>query len=224
MKTIHKFHVERLKIFVGDRTAAEKVAQLDFDQHEIAEILYYRGNPEIRTTMEFFIRFGDGEERWVTWNNDLFDSQPYEAFCRLHPNLYPLLFTIKIANAMIKSLNSKPITTVSPGDTTFVDLRFFGGATWYNSLTLPMLDQRIYVLHCTYNNWGSSKHTTIWLHVTLTNETYKVNNYFLTTYGQYRILNPDSMHLIDAAMLCKHADILPIENREALLTKLRKQF
>jgi len=224
MKTIHKFHVDRLKIFVGDRTAAEKVAQLDFDQHEIAEILYYRGNPEIRTTMEFFIRFGDGEERWVTWNNDLFDSQPYEAFCRLHPNLYPLLFTIKIANAMIKSLNSKPITTVSPGDTTFVDLRFFGGATWYNSLTLPMLDQRIYVLHCTYNNWGSSKHTTIWLHVTLTNETYKVNNYFLTTYGQYRILNPDSMHLIDAAMLCKHADILPIENREALLTKLRKQF
>lgn len=101
VKTVHTFHVERLKMFFGPREEAERVALLDHDQYQVETILYYRGNPAIRTTMEFYIRFGDGDERWVTWSKDLFDSVPYEDFCRARPPLFPLLFTVKEAQKQI---------------------------------------------------------------------------------------------------------------------------
>ena len=89
MKNIQTFHVERLKLFSGTREVGKKVAMLDFDQHFVDRVLYYRGNPSVRETMEFFVRFADGEERWVTWSKDLFETVQYEEFCRaLFPHLH----------------------------------------------------------------------------------------------------------------------------------------
>ena len=104
MKTLHALHVERLNAYFASRDDAEKAARIDYDQHFIEKILYYRGNPQICTTMEFMIRFADSEERWVTWSKDLFDSVPYEEFRRSRPELFPLIFTMKRQTARSRRL------------------------------------------------------------------------------------------------------------------------
>jgi hypothetical protein len=44
--------------------------------------------------MEFFVTFADDTALWVPWSPDLFASLPYEEFCRLHRELFPLIFTV----------------------------------------------------------------------------------------------------------------------------------
>lgn len=209
VKTTHTFHVERLKMFYGSRADAEKAAQLDHDQHEIAEILYYRGNPEIRTTMEFFIRFADGEERWVTWNKDLFDTVQYEAFCRAHPPLFPLIFTVKEAQRRIAEINATAITEVTPGQKVYVDLRSRGGATWYNALGLPNAEKTVYVLHCEYGRWIGRNKRKIMLTCAVTNEEFAVDHYFVRSYGCCSVFSPEAMVLVDRALCKKHPKIMP---------------
>ena len=48
------YHVERLKPFFGFRQdGIDKLAKRDTDQFDVERILACRGDPEIRTTMEF---------------------------------------------------------------------------------------------------------------------------------------------------------------------------
>jgi hypothetical protein len=210
VKTVHTFHVERLKIFTGGREEAERVALLDHDQYQVDSILYYRGNPEIRTTMEFFIRYADGEERWVTWTKDLFDTVQYEEFCRAHAPLFPLLFTTKDAQRRISEIKNSDITEVAPGDTVYVDLRSRGGATWYNSIGLPDSARLTYVLPCVYTRWvHKNKLRKILLRSDVTKEEFPVDHYFVRTYGMCRAVTPASMVVIDAALCTKYPLILP---------------
>jgi hypothetical protein len=209
VKTVHTFHVERLKIFHGGREAAERIARLDHDQYEIVDILYYRGSPDTRTTMEFFIRFADGDERWVTWSKDLFDSLPYEAFCRAHPPLFPLIFSVKEAQRRIVELNARPIDEVAPGLKIFVDLRSRGNSAWYNSIGLPDSEKRTYVLHCTYGNWVGRQHRKIALYCTLMKVEYVVDHFFVQSYGLVTAFDVDRMVLVDMDLCKKYPRILP---------------
>ena len=133
----------------GSEEAAMKVAQLDYDQYEIIEIVCFRGNPLIRTTMEFFVRFADGDERWRTCDQDLADTVQFEEFCRARAPLFPLLYKEAEAKKRMTEIRKRPINEVRPGDEVYVDLRFFGGATWYNSIGLPDAYSTNYVLPCT---------------------------------------------------------------------------
>lgn len=209
MKTVHTFHVERLKMYFGSREDAEKVAQLDFDQYEVDKILYWRGNPEIRTTMEFFIRFADGEERWVTWNKDLFDSQPYETFCRAHSPLFPLIYTVKEAQRRISEINLTPIDEISPGDKVFVDLRSRGGATWYRDLQLPQGDQMTYVLECFYGRWIGRNKRKILINCPVTREEWPADHYFVKAYGACKVFDPQRMILVGEVLCQEHPKIMP---------------
>ena len=196
-------------MFFGRREEAERVALLDHDQYQVENILYYRGNPAIRTTMEFYIRFGDGEERWVTWSKDLFDSVPYEDFCRAHPPLFPLLFTVKEAQRQIAQINGSDITEVYPGLSVFVDLRSRGGATWYNDIGLPDPHRLTYVLPCMYKSWIGKQKRKILLHSPVTDEEYPVDHYFVRSYGTCTVLKPDTMVLVDPALCKRYPTILP---------------
>jgi len=209
VKTVHTFHVERLKLFHGGREKGEEIARLDHDQYEVDTILYYRGNPMLRQSMEFYIRFADGDERWVTWNKDLFDSVPYETFCRAHPPLFPLIFTQKEAQRRISALNKTPITEVDEGDRVFVDLRSRGGAGWYNGLDLPRSEQLTYVLPCVYKRFVGNTKLKIMLDSPVTGEEFPVDHYFVQAYGSCRVLNKDTMVLVDAALCLKHPGIMP---------------
>ena len=135
----------RLKIFHGTLEEAKQVALLDNDQYVIKKFVAYRGDPLVRTTMEFEILFEDGSIVWLPYSKDIFDSVPYEEFCRMRPELLPLLHDAKTAAALMSRLNRTPITEVKPGDVVYVDLRSYG-AGWYESLNLPDKDHSSYML------------------------------------------------------------------------------
>jgi hypothetical protein len=90
--TVQVFHVDRVKPFYGSQEEATTLAQVDYQQFVIADITAYRGDPHLRSKMEFLITYEDGTISWKSWDQDLFRSLPYEQFCRSVPQLRPLVF------------------------------------------------------------------------------------------------------------------------------------
>ena len=209
VKTTHTFHVERLKPFYGKREEAERVAQLDHDQYEVQTILYYRGDPLVRTTMEFYVQFADGDARWVTWSKDLFDSIPYETYCRSRPELFPLIFTEKEARRRITEINGTAITEVTPGLRVFVDLRSRGSCTWYANIGLPDCHVRTYVIPCVYKAWEGKNKRKMKLFCELLQIELTVDHYFVVAYGTVRSFDDTMMILVNKHLAGQYAKILP---------------
>jgi hypothetical protein len=113
---IKVFHVSRLKIFHGGAEEAKKVAMIDNNQFVINEFKAYRGDPKIRTSIEFEVLFEDGSLVWLPWSKDIFETIQYESYCRSRPELYPLIFDAKTSLKRISELNKTPITEVNPGE------------------------------------------------------------------------------------------------------------
>jgi hypothetical protein len=215
---VQTFHVERLKIFHGTKEQGRTASTLDHDQHVISKILYYRGNPTIRTTVEFYIQFADGTTKWLVWTKDLFDSVPYEDYCRSIPQLYPLLFTAAQSRNLIAVMNKLQITLVVPGNTVYVDIRWFG-ATWYSTLELPDAYEKTYVLPLKYTHWVANTNERK-LHgiFPLTEEQFIFDHYFVYSYGKMKVLTVNVV-LINTAFIVKYPKILPDAKRAALLLK-----
>ena len=177
------FHVEKLKLFHGTMDQARKIALLDQDQYLIAEIRAYRGNPEVRTTMEFLVLFEDQSLIWLPWSRDLFSSVPYETFCRSRTELDPLIFEAKVAQQLSAQLNRMAITAVQPGDKVLVDIRSYG-ATWYGTLSLPDLHLVTYAVPYTYTRWANKGKTKISAICPLFKETFpRLDHTFVKRYG-----------------------------------------
>ena len=56
MGFVTKFSVEKLKYIVGTRDKAMKLTMEDMNQFEVDAILVWRGDPALRTTIEFEVR------------------------------------------------------------------------------------------------------------------------------------------------------------------------
>jgi hypothetical protein len=129
------FNLDHLKIFVGTEAEAKAMALLDKNQYLIKEVQAYRGDPVTRTTCTFLVWFEDNDLVWLPFSTDISNTMQFEVFCNTRPELYILLYSQLEANKMMAALNRSPISEVKPGDTVYVDLRFYG-AGWYNSLHL----------------------------------------------------------------------------------------
>ena len=196
-------------MFHGNRAEAERVALLDHDQFEIDDIKYWRGDPTVCTTMEFYIRYKDGDERWVTWSKDLFESVPYEDFCRANAPLFPLIFTVKEAQKQIKDLNAKPITEVQPGDIAYCDLRCRGNGAWYAAIGLPNSAEVTYVIKCTYTKWLGPKKRKILMRCSLTGLELAADHFFVHCYGKVSHFDPSKMVNVDKALAKAYPNMLP---------------
>jgi hypothetical protein len=62
--SIQRLLVERLKIFVGSKEEAFKLAMEDADQYLVNRITAWNGNPAKRTEMEFEVLFSDNDVVW----------------------------------------------------------------------------------------------------------------------------------------------------------------
>jgi hypothetical protein len=197
------FHNNRLKIFIGTYDAAYQAALRDTEQYEIAEFVAYRGEPTVRTSMEFYIRFSDGCSHWKTWSTDISTTVQYEDFCNTIPALFPLKFSAKIATQFIRDINQKPILSVSPGTTVYMDLRGIG-CGWYESLNLPKSAFSVYVVPLNYGEYHNRDRTKITCFIPSLNIHWHgraaVNHYFVQAYGSQTILH-------DNMTLCTHSFI-----------------
>jgi hypothetical protein len=209
---IKVFHVSRLKIFHGGAEEAKKVAMIDNNQFVINEFKAYRGDPKIRTSIEFEVLFEDGSLVWLPWSKDIFETIQYESYCRSRPELYPLIFDAKTSLKRISELNKTPINEVNPGDIALVDIRSYG-AGWYDSLPLEDKHQTTYLVEYNYIKWKSTKHLKIEVYCPTFDETFTVDHAFVKFYGSWNEDNwVDSsfkFKLIDEAVIHKTPELLP---------------
>ena len=146
LEAVKVLHVSRLKPFFGSLQDAIEVAIHDKDQHNITEIQWYKGNPHVRTSLQFGILWDDGfQER--DYDADLASSQPFQEFVKSRKELYPLQFNVKEAKQAIRKIRKEPVTTVTVGSRGYISLRIFDGIdrAWYDGLALPQ-QSKLYVV------------------------------------------------------------------------------
>ena len=103
--TVQVFHVDRVKPFYGSLEEATVLARVDHQQFIITRIMAYRGDPELRSKTKFLLEYEDGTISWKSWDQDLFDSLPYEQYCRTVPQLRPMILTVVLSNAEAVRIN-----------------------------------------------------------------------------------------------------------------------
>jgi hypothetical protein len=216
------FQASRLKMWHGTKQEAYNAAMLDNDQYVVDEILAYRGDPDQRTSMEFEVKFADGTILWKTWDKDLDTTQAYEVFVRARPALRPLLYTKEIADKQRIELNRQPITDVGPGDSVYVDIRFYS-AQWYANLGLEEAEHNMYVVKYDYVRWGTKTHTKLVAECAVFDEQHRVTHDFVQRYGKCKVMLPH-MKLVDKAQVLIYPLMLQEDRRERLLQQYRNDL
>jgi hypothetical protein len=130
------FLVERLKLYVGSKDDAYKLAMEDADQYLVNRVIAWRGDPNTRTTMEFEVEFADGDIVWKPYDRDLADCAAFKDFIQQSPELLLLQYTTTQGFRESKLINSEPIIEVHPGDIVFLDIRYLDTATYDAQLDL----------------------------------------------------------------------------------------
>ena len=144
---ISEHPVSRLKIFHGNREEGKVVAAAEVDQSQVKAITAWRGDPLVRTTMEFRVEFADGDVVWLPYSTDLDRTQAYGDYVSSLPVLSHLQFSAQVAREYLSKIRSGPIYGYSPGDKVYVDIRCYS-TDWYdNVLTfLPDRYDKLYVV------------------------------------------------------------------------------
>jgi hypothetical protein len=218
---ISTLHVERLKPFFGTLEDAKTISLIDENQYIISSFMDYRGDPLLRTTLEFLILFADSSKVWLPYSKDISDTLPFEEFCRANLQLYSLLFTADAAKTWIREINRKAITEIIPGDKVYVDLRSYG-ASWFQNLELPFKPGQRYVIHYEYRHFSGKLHNHIHCYNRIFDEDFIVDHLFVFSWGQNKLFDNLSMVLIDIPFVLAHPKVLPDNSRQELLNRYSK--
>ena len=218
--------VDRLSIFTGSREEGIRLAMEDADQFNIISITAWRGNPEVRTTMEFEVLFeGDDAPVWRVWDRDLADSEPFDVYCRKEKPLYPLIFDLqKSYQDAKKAINQMPITVVKAGDLVYLSLRFFSTKVYDEVLMLPDKFHVNYVVRLEYTHFNTKAHKRIQGIVHVFKTRVEFDHIRVIRWGQSRNFLPDSMVLVDEAYIREHKDILQLVLEKTTRAKLDKYY
>jgi hypothetical protein len=188
---ISVFHMSKLKPCFSTREEAYKAAMVDYDQYQIKEILSYRGDPDLRTSMTFEVSFMDGSIVWLPFTKDLFETVQFEEFVSRHRPLLPLKYTLEVWKRIQKE-SFREVTGVAPGDRCYVDLRAWGFA-WFTSLGLP--DGDVYAVECHYVRWVGKGRRSIVVQCALFDQTFTWDAFCVYAWGSNKELG--TMVLVD---------------------------
>jgi len=151
-------HVSRLKLHVGSKESAMEVAMRDKDQYLVKAITAWKGDPNKRSKMKFWVQYDDGDEMWVSYKADLVDNEQYREFVARDPRLFQLRYSAAIVHIQIDNVRKTPIVSVAPGDRVYVDLRYIKGHEVFDKLGLPNAYFTEYVCECSYVRWVGKTH------------------------------------------------------------------
>ena len=203
-----EFHVDRLSAYSGTPERALRMAMLDTDQHFLERFIGYRGNPQVRQTVEFLVEFTDGTLVWKPFDADIVHTVQCEQYCRSLPELRPLLFTAKEFSAW--SVAQRKIFTSThhaKGDVVYVDIRARAlfAHEWYNALVMEDKDVKFRFARMriggTVTRRGSARNTRCELIDDVYKRVHIVDSVFLHLYGTRRLVTelPPGSEVIDAA-------------------------
>ena len=146
-------------------------------------------------------------------------TKQFAEFCESDALLFPLRFTQKEAAKRCTELRRLPITSVQPGDTFYLNLRYYGTA-WYDQLDLPESTTVRYAVPARYEDWrrtSGQRQRKITVSIPLFGETLVPwDNLLVFLHGSYFELT-DNMRVVDREFAIQHPLILPEASREALL-------
>jgi hypothetical protein len=199
---VHKYDVNDLKLYAGDREEAYDMARRDKDQHVIDKVLYCTGDRLKRTTLMFTVRFAAGDTVKVPYSKDLFDSIPYEEFCNSKPYLRHLRFTVKEADKFIQGIKKQPVHGYRKDQVVHLDIRVYGD-TWFNKLELPDVDTITYVSNFIITLCNTKSVTMI---NPLTKDHHKFNAYELYCFVHTEF-NDSTMVVIDESFMVKYPQV-----------------
>lgn len=199
MKNIAFFRVDRVSLFSGTRQEAERIAKEDADQFSISQTPGYKGNPARRNSLEFDITFEDGDRRWRPYDRDLFQSLPYEGFCRANPELFDILYDADQVGKEHDRINAEQITEVEPGQTVYVNIRYFGFEEFDDYVPLPDKYHTTYVIRFVYKKWAGTRHLSLdgYFPILGTRLLYNVNHLFVQCWGHIHVLKPEMVEITD---------------------------
>ncbi|KAJ1385956.1 hypothetical protein B484DRAFT_461164, partial [Ochromonadaceae sp. CCMP2298] len=223
---VSTLHVERCKLFIGSGDSARRMAALDQLQYPDDTILFYRGEPLKRKTMEFYMRQADGRTGWSPWTQEFSRTALFQQYVESHPPLYPLLFKTTTAKAFIDQLNKTDITAVTLGESIFFDIRWKFSES-YRLLQLPQQDERTYVMEARLENWqGGHIRRRAKMRILLTQETHIIDHYFVDKYGRYKTPadHLTDVTVVDKAFAIQYPQVLPDDTRQGLLQAFRAQL
>ena len=147
---------------IANKEKIIKIARLDQQQFEVSEILAYKGNPSLRSTMEYLVRFKDLDEIWRPHTDDLTTTSTWEQFASNIPRLTGLTITADEQRKRVALINKQKIV-FGPGQVlhresvVYIDLRSWGHE-WYAQLDLPSAHRTTYVVQCNFT--GVTKNNT----------------------------------------------------------------
>jgi len=155
----------------------------------------------VRTTLVFKVQFADGDVKDVPYSLDIFNSIPYEEFCRNKPYLQHLVFPTSshALKEFYRNINSKPLDGLAAGERVYVDIRFFGDI-WYQNLLLPDSDTNLYVTPMTVS---VRNRKTVKLTGILTREAVQMTIYDIQSFV-YSELDESRMVLVDEDFVADH--------------------
>jgi hypothetical protein len=122
-------------------------------------------------------------------------------FINAHPELFPLHFTAQEAKRQIKTLERLAITGLQPGDTAYLNLRFFDGnsSAWFDALDLPKGYD--YVVGVTVDKFVNKQRSKAVIKCATFNQSYTLSTYDIMAYtipshmldgDQYIIVTPST--------------------------------
>jgi len=225
---VQKFHVERLKLFFFEGSyedwakEAFRLAQIDNDQHVVVRIIAYKGDPKVRTSMEFNMEYYDGSTAWRPYGDDVFQTIAYEEFCNQTPELMLHKYRQKEEKIRAAEIRKSVITTVNIGDKVYVDLRQYSQGQWYDNLPLADRYEKKYVMLFEYQKWQNDDCKKIWIYCSLNDDGYYVDHLWIKLFGSVKVFDPGRMILIDEKFVLEYPEIATSErNREEILQKCR---
>lgn len=194
--------------FAKNPSDAYDAALRDQDQFVVLAILGYCGDSRSRSQMTFRVQFADGDIVSLPWSKDL-ECAAYFDYCQAHPHLYHLTLDATLAKKYQTQLRKEPITCVAPGDSVFVDLRFFGDG-WYEALSLPDAMSTSYVFLFTYTHWHNKTNTKkITGHMDIDHSYhYALDGYAVFCWGACSVFDPSHMVLVDHTLVKAYPAIM----------------
>jgi len=202
--SIFTFHMDQLKMAFVTEDEAREIALVDYNQFVIDKILKWKGDPRIRSTMSFLVKFKDGDEEWLGYTKDLHETIPFEEFVRNNKQLLPLLYTQEVWKKLLKESWST-ISGVTLGDCCFIDLTAWG-QDYYDRCGLPELSKR-YVVKGIFKKWVGKSKKKITIYCPIFKEMFDWDSFSLYAYGSERQLT-DGMILVDQELIEKFPNIM----------------
>ena len=196
---IHEFNQKDLEVFTGSLEDAKRLAQLDSDQHEIDCILGYSGEPEKRTSLDFYVLFKDGDKLWLSYSADLALTASFEKFCSDIPCLRIVLLSATAANSLKRQTKLIAADSTLNGAELYINLRTWGSG-WYNSLNLPNGFVVNYVYQAKIISINVKKRTYL-IKAYIFNTTFEVDNWFISRHGALTFNPDDVLVTLDMCML-----------------------